>query len=59
MLNAGMLFVLSRGLIFGGHVITLGLTGKSFFRCRVRANETYSEAKRQFSGRNADVLMNA
>ena len=27
--------------------------------CEVRANETYSEAKRQFSARNRDVLMNA
>ena len=27
-------------------------------RCQVRANETYSEAKRQFSDRNRDVLMN-
>ena len=25
----------------------------------MRANETYSEAKRQFSARNWDVLMNA
>ena len=25
----------------------------------MRANETYSEAKRQFSARNRDVLMNA
>ena len=31
---------------------------KEFFRCQVRANETYSEAKRQFSDRNRDVLMN-
>ena len=27
-------------------------------RCQVRANETYSEAKSQFSDRNMDVLMN-
>ena len=27
-------------------------------RYQVRANETYSEAKRQFSDRNRDVLMN-
>ena len=26
--------------------------------CQVRANETYSEAKHQFSDRNRDVLMN-
>ena len=29
-----------------------------FFRYQVRANETYSEAKRQFNDRNRDVLMN-
>ena len=27
--------------------------------CQVRANETYSEAKLQFTARNRDVLMNA
>ena len=31
---------------------------KEFVRCQVRANETYSEAKRQFSDINRDVLMN-
>ena len=31
---------------------------EEFVCCRVRANETYSEAKRQFSDRNRDVLMN-
>ena len=30
---------------------------KEFVRCQVRANETYSKAKRQFSVRNTDVLM--
>ena len=30
-----------------------------FVRCQVRANKTYSEAKRQFSARNSVVLMNA
>ena len=28
-------------------------------RCQVRANEIYSEATRQFSARNRDVLMHA
>ena len=42
----------------GGTVIALGLTGESFSVVQ-RANETYSEAKRQFSARNRDVLMNA
>ena len=31
---------------------------EEFVRYQVRANETYSEAKRQFSDRNRDVLMN-
>ena len=32
---------------------------EEFVRCQVRANEIYSEANRQFSERNRDVLMNA
>ena len=32
---------------------------EEFVGCQVRANETYSEAKCQFSARNRDVLMNA
>ena len=32
---------------------------EEFVRCQVRANETYSEAKSQFSVRNRDILMNA
>ena len=31
---------------------------EKFVCCQVRANETYSEAKHQFSVRNIDVLMN-
>ena len=31
---------------------------EEFVRCQVRANESNSEAKRQFSDRNRDVLMN-
>ena len=31
---------------------------EKFVRCQVRANETCSEAKCQFSDRNRDVLMN-
>ena len=31
---------------------------EEFVRCQVRANETYSEAKRQFKDRNGDILMN-
>ena len=32
---------------------------EEFVHYQVRANETYSETKRQFSARNRDVLMNA
>ena len=56
MINAGMLLASSRRPIFGGPVNILGLT--EFVRCQLRANETYSEDKRQFSDRNRDVLMN-
>ena len=31
---------------------------EEFSRCQVRANETYSEGKYQFTDRNIDVLMN-
>ena len=31
---------------------------QEFVHCQVRASETYSEAKRQFSDRNRDILMN-
>ena len=31
---------------------------EEFVRYQVRANETYSEANRQYSDRNRDVLMN-
>ena len=34
------------------------MIGEEFVRCQLRANETYSEANRQFSDRNRDVLMN-
>ena len=57
MINAGMLLASSRRLIFGGLVITR-VNWEEFVRCQVRANETNSEAKRQFSDRNRDVLMN-
>ena len=36
-----------------------GVNCEEFVSCQVRANETYSEAKHQFSIRNRDVLMNA
>ena len=35
-----------------------GVNRDEFVHCQVRANETYSEAKHQFSHRNRNVLMN-
>ena len=54
MINAGMLLASSRRFIIGGPAIAIRLTAKSLSA----VNETYSEAKRQFSDRNRDVLMN-
>ena len=56
MINAGMLLASSRRLIIGGPAPRVNW--EEFVRCEVRANETYSEAKHQFSDRNRDVLMN-
>ena len=57
MIYADELSTSSRRLIFGGPVIALWLIGK-FVHCQVRANETYLEAKHQFSLRNIYILMN-
>ena len=54
MLDAGMLLASSRRLIFGHSLVNW----EELVRCQVRANETNSEAKRQFSDRNRAVLMN-
>ena len=51
-------FGLKQEAIFGGPVITR-LNWEGFVRYQVRANETFSEDKCQFSDRNRDVLMNA
>ena len=59
MINAGMVLASSWRLIFSGHVIALGLTGKSLSTVNLeRASETCPKAKRQFSDRNRAVLMN-
>ena len=58
MINVGMLLASSRRLIFGGPVIALGFGWEEFVCCQVRANETDSEAKHQFSDRNRYFLMN-
>ena len=57
MINAGMLLASSRILIFGGSMLSW-VNWEEFVHCQVRANETYSEAKRQFSDKNRAVLMN-
>ena len=58
MINAGMLLASSRRLIFGAPVNRSRVNWEEFVRYQVRANETYSEAKRQISDRNRDVLLN-
>ena len=58
MMNAGMLLASSRRLIFGETRDCTRVNCEEFVRSQVRANETYSEAKRQFSDRKRDVLMN-
>ena len=59
MINTGMLLDSSRRLIFGGSVRDRSrVNWEEFFHCQVRADETYSEAKHQFSDRNRDVLIN-
>ena len=55
MINADVLLASSMRHISGGPVIALDLTWHRS-RCQARANETYSEAKRQFSDK--DVIMN-
>ena len=54
--NACLLFV-SRRLIIAGSVIAIGFTGRNVY-CQARANEIYSESKRQFNVRKRDVSMN-
>ena len=58
MIHAGMLF----GTKLEAHLLWTHyhsqVNWEEFIRCQVRANETYSEAKRQFSDRNRDVLTN-
>ena len=41
------------------HMSNTDYCGHAHEHCQVRANETYSEAKGQFSARNRNVLMNA
>ena len=59
MINAGMLLASRRMLIFGGPVIALGLTGNSLTTVKEELTKPTNEAKRQFSARNRDDLMNA
>ena len=57
MINASMLLASSRThLRWTSNRSRVNL--EEFIHFKVRANETYSEAKRQFSDRNRDVVMN-
>ena len=58
MINAGMLLDSSRSH-FRWTRDRSRVNLEEFVHCQVRANETYSEAKHQFTARNRDVLMNA
>ena len=58
MINAGMLFGLKQEAHLRWTRDRSRVNWEEFVRSQVRANETYSEAKRQFSDRNRDVLMN-
>ena len=58
MINAGMLFASSRSHLRWTRDRSR-VNWEEFVHWQVRANETYSEAKRQFSVRNRVVLINA
>ena len=57
MINGGMHLASSRRLIFGTRDRSR-VNWEEFAHCQVKANESYSEARRQFSDRNRDVLTN-
>ena len=57
MINTDVLLASSRRLIFGGPVRDHSrVDWEEFVHCQVRAIETDSEAKRQFSDRNKAFL---
>ena len=58
MINAGMLFGLKQEAHLRCTRDRSRVNWKECVRYQVRGNETYSEANRQFSDRNSDVLMN-
>ena len=59
MINAGMHLASSKWPIFGGlDRDQFRINWEGFVNCQVKAIETYSEAKRRFSDRNRDVLLN-
>ena len=58
-INADMLFDLKQEAHLWWTRDRSQVNWEEFVHCQVRANETYSEAKRQFSVRNGEVLMNA
>ena len=56
-INAGMLFGLKQEAHLRWTRDRSRVNWEEFVHFQVRANETYSEVKRQFSARNRDVLM--
>ena len=58
MINAGMNIGLKQEAHLRWTRDRSRVTWEEFVHCQVRANETYSEPKHQFSARNRDVLMN-
>ena len=58
MINAGMLFGLKQEAHRRWTRDRSRVNWEEFVRYQVRANETYSEAKRLFLDRNRDVLIN-
>ena len=59
MINAGNAFSLKQEAPLRRTRDRSRVNWEEFVRCQVRTNETYPEAKRQFSARNRDVLLNA
>ena len=57
MINACMLFRIKQVAHLRWTRDRSRVNWEEFVHCQVRANETYTEAKRQFSDRNRDVLM--
>ena len=58
MINTGMLLGSKQEAYLRWTLECSRVNWEELVSCQVRANETYSEARRQFSSRNSDVRMN-